>query len=91
MREPHLRFESAAGRRVLAATVLGSALAFIDGTVVNVALPRIGTSLGAGTEALQWTVNGYTLSLTAFILLGGSLGDRFGRRRALTMHRARSR
>jgi EmrB/QacA subfamily drug resistance transporter len=56
-------------------------MAFVDGTVVNIALPRIGTSLGAGAAGLQWVVNGYTLTLASFILLGGSLGDRFGRRR----------
>lgn len=69
------------GRWVLFATVLGSALAFIDGTVVTIALPVIGRELHAGTAALQWTVNGYGLTLAAFLLLGGSLGDRLGRRR----------
>jgi len=69
------------GRWVLFATVLGSALAFIDGTVVTIALPVIGRELHAGTAALQWTVNGYGLTLAAFLLLGGSLGDRVGRRR----------
>ncbi|MBK1788475.1 MFS transporter [Prauserella cavernicola] len=78
---PALRYKEAAGRWVLLATVLGSGLTFIDATVVNIALPDIGRSLGASTAALQWTVNGYTLSLAALILLGGSLGDRFGRRR----------
>lgn len=76
-----VRYGEPAGRWVLLATVVGSGLAFIDATVVNIALPRIGTSLGADAAGLQWTVNGYTLSLTALILLGGSLGDRFGRRR----------
>lgn len=76
-----VRYGQPAGRWVLLATVLGSGLAFIDATVVNIALPRIGTSLHADAAGLQWTVNGYTLSLTALILLGGSLGDRFGRRR----------
>jgi EmrB/QacA subfamily drug resistance transporter len=61
--------------------VLGSGLAFIDATVVNVALERIGTDFGADFTGLQWTVNAYTLTLAAFILLGGSLGDHFGRRR----------
>jgi EmrB/QacA subfamily drug resistance transporter len=68
-------------RWVLTATVLGSGMAFIDGTVVNVALPRIGRQLDAGLAGLQWTVNAYTLTLASLILLGGSLGDRFGRRR----------
>ena len=76
-----VRYDESAGRWVLLATVLGSALAFIDGTVVNIALPRIGEALDADAAGLQWTVNAYTLTLAAFILLGGSLGDRFGRRR----------
>lgn len=76
-----VRYGEPAGRWVLLATVLGSALAFVDATVVNVALPRIGAQLGGGAAGLQWTVDGYTLSLAALILVGGSLGDRFGRRR----------
>ena len=76
-----LRLSSAAGRWVLLATILGSALAGIDATVVNVALPALGRSLGAGFTGLQWTVSAYTLTLASFILLGGTLGDRFGRRR----------
>jgi EmrB/QacA subfamily drug resistance transporter len=76
-----VRYGQPAGRWVLLATVLGSGLAFLDMTVVNIALPRIGTSLHADAAGLQWTVNGYTLSVAALILLGGSLGDRFGRRR----------
>ncbi len=76
-----IRYGSAAGRWVLLATVLGSGMAFIDSTVVNIALPTIGTRLDAGSAGLQWVVNGYTLTLSAFILLGGALGDRFGRRR----------
>jgi EmrB/QacA subfamily drug resistance transporter len=72
---------SSRARWVLAATVLGSGMAFLDGTVVNVALPHIGAELGGGVAGLQWTVNAYTLTLASFILLGGSLGDRFGRRR----------
>jgi EmrB/QacA subfamily drug resistance transporter len=76
-----LRMGTAAGRWVLTTTVLGSGLVMIDGTVVNVALESIGTDLGAGFTGLQWTVNAYTLTLAALILLGGSLGDRLGRRR----------
>ncbi|MFI5622888.1 MFS transporter [Nocardioides sp. NPDC051685] len=76
-----LRLGSARGRWVLLTTVLGSGLALLDSTVVNVALGRIGEDLDAGFSGLQWTVNAYTLSLAALILLGGSLGDRFGRRR----------
>ncbi len=68
-------------RWVLAATVLGAALTFIDATVVNIALPHLAVDLGAGSEALTWVVNGYTLTLAALVLLGGALGDRFGRRR----------
>ncbi|MFP5219274.1 MAG: MFS transporter [Actinomycetes bacterium] len=80
-----VRFREARGRWVLAATVLGSAVAFLDATVVNVALPAIGADLGADFAGLQWTVNGYTLTLAAVILLGGSLGDRFGRRRVFVV------
>jgi MFS family permease len=74
-----LRYSSQQGRWTLAATVLGSAVVLLDGTVVNVALPWIGRDLGAGIDGLQWTVSGYLLTLSALILLGGSLGDRFGR------------
>lgn len=80
-----VRYGEPAGRWVLLATVLGSAMAFIDGTVVNIALPAIGESLGAGAAGLQWTVNGYSVTLAALILLGGSLGDRFGRRRVFVV------
>ncbi|MEV8504178.1 DHA2 family efflux MFS transporter permease subunit [Actinoplanes sp. NPDC051475] len=76
-----VRYRTAAGRWVLLATVLGSSLAFIDATVVNIALPTIGEDLDASAAGLQWTVNGYALSLAALILLGGSLGDRYGRKR----------
>jgi EmrB/QacA subfamily drug resistance transporter len=73
--------KSGQGRGVLAATVIGSGMAMLDGTVVNVALPRIGRNLHAGLTALQWTVNAYTLTLAGLLLLGGALGDRLGRRR----------
>src|SRR3954453_12253467 len=76
-----VRYGTAAGRWVLLATVLGSSLAFVDATVVNIALPAIGRDLDASAADLQWTVNGYALSLAALILLGGSLGDRFGLKR----------
>lgn len=76
-----VRYGQPAGRWVLLATVLGSGMAFIDTTVVNVALQRLGADLHASAADLQWTVNGYTLSLASLILLGGSLGDRFGRKR----------
>jgi EmrB/QacA subfamily drug resistance transporter len=76
-----LRLGTARGRWVLVATVLGSSMVFLDSTVVNVALPTIGRSLGATLAGLQWTVTAYTLTLASLILLGGSLGDRLGRRR----------
>jgi len=76
-----LTYTSARGRWVIFATVLGSGMAFLDSTVVNIALPRIGTDLGIGLSGLQWTVNAYTLTLSGFLLLGGSLGDRYGRKR----------
>ena len=68
------------GRWVLAITVLGSGIAFLEATVVNVAVPAIGRDLEATTGDLQWILNGYLLTLSSLILLGGSLGDRMGRR-----------
>ena len=68
-------------RLTLAATILGSSVAFIDGSVVNVALPTLAQSLGAGSSELSWAINAYLLPLGALILLGGGLGDHFGRRR----------
>jgi MFS family permease len=56
-------------------------MAQLDGTVVNVALPRIGDELQVGLSSLQWVITGYTLTLAAFLLLGGGLGDRYGRRK----------
>ena len=76
-----LRLDSGPGRWLLAVAVLGSGIAFLDATVVNVALPDIGRDLHASTSTLQWILNGYTLTLASLILLGGSLGDRYGRRR----------
>ncbi|HEX5594672.1 MAG TPA: MFS transporter [Micromonosporaceae bacterium] len=76
-----LRVRSAAGRGTLLAAILASGMAFLDSTVVHVALPHIGAELSATTAGLQWTINGYLLMLAAFVLLGGALGDRFGRRR----------
>src|SRR6516165_11543561 len=69
------------GTWILAATILGSSMAFIDSTVVNVALPAIQTSLGATVVGLQWVVEAYGLFLASLILAGGSLGDALGRRR----------
>jgi EmrB/QacA subfamily drug resistance transporter len=85
MTGPDLVLRSRQGRGVLAATILGSGMAMLDGTVVNVALPRIGRDLGAGLTALQWTVNAYTLTLAGLLLLGGALGDRLGRRRVFVI------
>ncbi|RZU30788.1 MFS transporter [Blastococcus saxobsidens] len=76
-----LRMGTPQARWVLLATVLGSGVAMLDATVVNVALERIGADLDADFAGLQWTVNAYTLTLAALILLGGSLSDRYGRRR----------
>ena len=82
---PALRYDEPQGRWVLLATVLGSGMVFLDGTVVNVALPAIGAGLDTDIAGLQWTVNAYTLTLASFILLGGSAGDRFGRRRVFVL------
>ena len=76
-----VRYGTPAGRWVLLATVLGSGMAALDATVVNVALPALGKDLGAGVSGLQWVLTGYLLTLAALILLGGALGDRYGRRR----------
>jgi EmrB/QacA subfamily drug resistance transporter len=68
-------------RWVLAATILASTIAYIDESVVNVALPAIGRDLAAPPAVLQWVINAYTLCLAAFLLVGGAAGDRLGRRR----------
>ena len=80
-------FGEARGRWVLVAAVLGSGVALLDSTVVNNALPTLGRDLGADFAALQWTVNDYTLTVAALILLGGSLGDRYGRRQVFVVAR----
>ncbi|MDX2543239.1 MFS transporter [Streptomyces sp. WI04-05B] len=80
-----VRLASPQGRWILLTTVLGSSMALLDSTVVNVALPRIGRDLDADLAALQWTVNAYMLTLAGLILLGGSLGDRYGRRRVFVV------
>jgi EmrB/QacA subfamily drug resistance transporter len=85
VRTATLTLSSAQGRWVVLATVLGSGLAGIDATVVNVALPAIGESLDADFTALQWTVTAYSLTLAAFILTGGALGDAFGQRRVFAV------
>src|SRR5207244_6850666 len=71
----------ASGRWVLAVTILASSMAFIDGTVVNVALPALQSSLNATAVDLQWVIDAYSLLLSALLLVGGSLGDHYGRRR----------
>lgn len=80
-----IRAASAAGRWIVLTTVLGSGMAMLDSTVINVALPRIGEDLGTDLAALQWTVNAYMLTLAGLILLGGALGDRYGRRRVFVV------
>jgi EmrB/QacA subfamily drug resistance transporter len=76
-----MRMGTPAARWVLLATVLGSGVAFLDGTIVNVALPAIATDLDASLTDLQWVLDSYLVTLSALVLLGGSLGDRFGRKR----------
>src|SRR6478752_9455928 len=70
-----------AGRWVLVATTLASSMAFIDSTVVNVALPALQANLNATIVDVQWVIEAYSLLLAAFLLVGGSLGDHYGRRR----------
>ena len=77
------RREARHPRLTLLTSILASSLAFVDGSVVNVGLPTIGAQLHAGAADLQWVVNSYLLPLSALLLLGGALGDRFGRRRML--------
>ncbi len=76
-----LTYGSPRGRWVLLATILGSAMAAIDATVVGIALPAIGRDFGTGLAALQWVVTAYTLTLAGLLLVAGALGDRYGRRR----------
>jgi len=83
--EGGLALSSAAGRWVLLATVLGSAITAIDATVVGFALPYIGTEFGTGLAALQWVVTAHTLTLAGFLLVAGALGDRYGRRRVFVI------
>lgn len=78
---PTLPLSSPSGRWLIVAAALGSGVAFLDGSVVNVALPAIGRELGGGFSTLQWVLDGYLLTLSALLLLGGALGDRYGRRR----------
>jgi len=78
---PGLRMKSAQGRWVVAATVLGSGMAALDATVVGIALPAIGRDFHASVASLQWVVDAYTLTLAGLLLLGGTLGDSYGRRK----------
>ncbi|MEV7980699.1 MFS transporter [Streptomyces sp. NPDC086519] len=82
---PDVRLASSQGKWILLTTVLGSSMAMLDSTVVNVALPRIGRDLDASLSALQWTINAYMLTLAGLILLGGSLGDQYGRRKIFVL------
>src|SRR2546423_15665030 len=67
----------------LVACILGSGIVFLDGTVVNIALPAIRADLGTGLDGQQWVLEAYLLTLSSLLLIGGSLGDIFGRRRVL--------
>ncbi|HLY20248.1 MAG TPA: MFS transporter, partial [Bryobacteraceae bacterium] len=69
------------GLWILAATILGSSMAFIDGTVVNIALPALQSALHGTLADVQWVVESYALFLAAFLLIGGALGDQYGRRK----------
>lgn len=78
---PGLAYKTRTGRWVIAATVLGSGIAALDATVVGIALPAIGKDFHATVASLQWIVDGYTLTLAGLLLLGGALGDSYGRRK----------
>ena len=80
-----IRLATAQGRWLLAAMILGSGLAFLDGSIVGLALPAMRADLDAGAAGVQWIVNAYTLTLAALILVGGSLGDKVGRRRVFVI------
>src|SRR6516162_5031208 len=78
---PEAQCSKPRGRWILAATILASGMAFIDGTVVNVALPALQTNLNATAVDVQWVIEAYSLFLSALLLVGGSLGDHYGRRK----------
>ncbi|HJZ26868.1 MAG TPA: MFS transporter, partial [Streptosporangiaceae bacterium] len=77
--------KSARGRWVVAATVLGSGIAALDATVVGIALPAIGRDFHTGVSSVQWVVDAYTLTLAGLLLLGGTLGDSYGRRKIFSI------
>lgn len=77
--------KSTRARWILTVAILGSGLAFLDGTAVNVALPAIGTDLGGGITTQQWVLDGYLLTLSALLLPAGVASDRFGRRRVFLL------
>src|SRR5579871_2187645 len=79
--QPCAEPSAANGGWILAATILGSSMAFIDGTVVNVALPALQSALGVTIAEVQWVVEAYALLLAALLLTGGALGDLYGRRK----------
>jgi EmrB/QacA subfamily drug resistance transporter len=85
MANGEVRWGTPTARWVLAATILGTGMAFLDSTVVNIALPRIGEEFDASVSGLQWILDGYMLTLAALILVAGSLGDRYGRRRVFLL------
>lgn len=80
-----MRYGTARARWVLLATVLGSGMVFLDGTVVNIAIPVMGRDLHSGISGVQWVLDAYLVVLSALLLLGGSLGDRYGRRRVFVI------
>src|SRR5580704_18520219 len=83
--ESGLGLKTGKGRVALVATVAASAMASLDATVVNVALPHIGRDFHANVSSLQWVLTGYLLALASLILLGGALGDRYGRRKVFVI------
>src|ERR1700750_3233710 len=82
---PALRMSTARGRWVITATVLGSGMAALDATVVGIALPAIGRDFHASVSSLQWVVDASTLTLAGLLLLGGTLGDSYGRRKLFSI------
>src|SRR3954451_9566622 len=82
---PATKLQPSAGRWIVAAAVLGSGAVFLESTVVNVALPALARDLGLGMRGVQWVVNGYLLTLSALMLLGGALGDVYPRARVFAL------